>query len=53
MDSLTGFRSRVGEARIRLQVGKPLIVNVFLETGDALIVDVGQAEYVRRVSPAG
>ena len=31
----------------RLQVGKPLVVDVFLEAGNALVVDVRQADDVR------
>ena len=32
----------------RLEVGEALLVDVFLHAGDALVVDVGQADDVRR-----
>ena len=48
IESLTGLQILGHRQAGRLQVGKALLVDVFLHAGDALVVDVGQADDVRR-----
>ena len=47
IDSWTGSRSLAAGEAGGVKIGEPVVVDIFLDAGDALVVDVDEADDVR------